>query len=139
MIGGVAGGTESLRIEFGSWPVSKRSSDRNPGQRARPVLAGSQTTNYVIPPPEQLVPEAIALRDRVRQLEDRLRAVEAVLEPAEVELREVPRDQAKRELLNYFKENPGQYPSDAAVALNLDAPLVRDLCLELVSEGRLEG
>lgn len=55
-----------------------------------------------------------------------------------IELRDIPRDQAKREIFGYFlKRGDALYPSDAAEALTLDAGLVRDLCVELAGEGFL--
>jgi len=72
-----------------------------------------------------------SLRDRVQVMEQRL-ADEVVV------VREVSEDDAKTELLAYFREHPDAYPSDAAMALRLDSAWVRDLCDTLVGEGFLE-
>ena len=53
-------------------------------------------------------------------------------------VRTVTRAQAKQELLDYFRQNPETYPSDAAISLSLDPELARDLSEELVAEGKLE-
>lgn len=84
--------------------------------------------------------ELASLHATVRSLQERVRALEdQQLVPAVFVVRDLSPSEAKRELLEYFQKNPGTYPSDAATALRLDSAVVRDLCLELVGEGLLEG
>lgn len=77
--------------------------------------------------------ELVGLRKRVG-------ALEAQLQSQVVVLREITRDQAKGELKEFFRQHGDEqrYPSDAAIALRLDAALVRELCDELTAEGLLE-
>ncbi len=78
--------------------------------------------------------ELDALKGEVEELRQRL----ARLEGEVVVVREITREEAKREVLGYFRRRRRvTYPSDAAAALRLDAALVRDLCHELEQEGRL--
>lgn len=88
--------------------------------------------------PKGLREELNGLRDTVRFLQARVSMLEEQAEHVSV-LREVTREDAKREVLDYYRQHPGRYPSDVALALSLDSALVRDLCLELTSEGLLEG
>lgn len=58
-----------------------------------------------------------------------------------VTLRDIPREQAKAEVLEYYQAleaGRAVYPSDVANKLQLDAELARDLTMELTAEGDLE-
>lgn len=95
---------------------------------------------------ERTSPTIRRLEQRVKTLEERLEQLEENraellkhLEPRVVVLRELARDEAKQEVLEYFRTHPGSYPSDAAIELRLAAALVRDLSLELMREGLLAG
>ena len=55
-----------------------------------------------------------------------------------IDVRNVERAQAKKEILNYAKENGRAYPSDIADALRLDFDLVLDVIRELIKEGRIK-
>jgi len=83
--------------------------------------------------------ESASLRQTVTSLQERVQALEQQLAPSVIVLREISAEQAKRELLDYFKAHPDSYPSDAAVALGLDSEVVRDLCRDLVDQGLLAG
>lgn len=52
-------------------------------------------------------------------------------------LRDIPREQAREEILQFFLNNPGSYPSDAALALRIDSEVARDLALEMKADGLL--
>ena len=55
-----------------------------------------------------------------------------------VELRDVPRDQMKTEILLYYNTHPvGMYPSDVATALRLDSLTTFEITQELAEEGKL--
>jgi len=55
-----------------------------------------------------------------------------------INLRDIGRDEAKKEVVEYYKEYGIAYLSDVADALRLDYHFVFDLTEELVKEGRLE-
>jgi len=58
-----------------------------------------------------------------------------------LEIREIPRDQAKEEIRAFFKAHDGEaiYPSDVMEALSLDYDLVYEICEELEKEGMVKG
>lgn len=58
-----------------------------------------------------------------------------------LEIREIPREQAKEEVRIYFKQHHGEaiYPSDIMEALSLDYDLVYEICEELEKEGMVKG
>jgi hypothetical protein len=58
-----------------------------------------------------------------------------------MEIREIPRDQAKEEVRAFFKAHDGEaiYPSDVMEALSLDYDLVYEICEELEKEGKIKG
>ena len=77
------------------------------------------------------------LGQTVAELENKVAQLSSLVRSREAELRDVPRDQAKEEVLDYFIDGGSSYPSDAARALRLDALLVLELCEELEAEGLL--
>jgi hypothetical protein len=82
--------------------------------------------------------ELHALRQTVEALQARLRCLEQHAE-REIVIREIPEEQARTELVAFFRDHPGTYPSDAAVALGLDPALARDIAAGVVKDGLLEG
>ena len=58
-----------------------------------------------------------------------------------LEIREIPREQAKEEVRAFFKAHHGEaiYPSDVMEALSLDYDLVYEICEELEKEGMVKG
>lgn len=58
-----------------------------------------------------------------------------------LEIREIPREQAKEEVRAFFKAHHGEaiYPSDVMEALSLDYDLVYEICEELEQEGKIKG
>ena len=58
-----------------------------------------------------------------------------------LEIREIPRKQAKEEVRAFFKAHHGEaiYPSDVMEALSLDYDLVYEICEELEKEGNIKG
>jgi hypothetical protein len=56
------------------------------------------------------------------------------------EIRDMPRHEAKKLVAEFFSERSGEelYPSDAALALGLDAIVTFNICNELVKEGMLK-
>lgn len=70
--------------------------------------------------------------DFVRQaVREKLQAVEVI------EVRNVSKRKAKKEILDYLKKNRKAYPSDIADALRLDIDLVMVMVRELIQEGRI--
>ncbi|MFQ6056415.1 MAG: hypothetical protein ACE5KT_04610 [Methanosarcinales archaeon] len=69
------------------------------------------------------------LRDAVREKLDGIEIIE---------LRDVDRETAKKEILDYYKKNERAYPSDVADDLRLDWDLVWEITEELEKEGQLE-
>jgi len=57
-----------------------------------------------------------------------------------LEIREIPREQAKEEVRAFFKAHHGEaiYPSDVMEALSLDYDLVYEICEELEKEGNIK-
>lgn len=108
-----------------------------PVGRARFVFSGATSTDRATDVANAARLSAMATE--LGALRDRVNALEAQLEPRVVVIRDISRDQAKQELLHYFKEHPQSYPSDAALELRLDAALVREVCSELIQAGILEG
>lgn len=58
-----------------------------------------------------------------------------------LEIRDIPRDQAKEEVRAFFESHHGEtiYPSDVMEALSLDYDLVYEICEELEKEGNIKG
>ncbi len=100
------------------------------------VSAGSFATPVSPFPIATVAPE---LLEEMRVIEERLARLEQAAAPTVIVVRPMTKRQAKKELLAYFRKHPGAYPSDAAVALQLDPARSRDLCAELLTEGKLEG
>ncbi|MBI5332915.1 MAG: hypothetical protein HZB65_05035 [Candidatus Aenigmarchaeota archaeon] len=55
-----------------------------------------------------------------------------------IDIRNVTKDKAMKEVLDYLKKNRKAYPSDIADALNLDFDLILEITKDLVKEGRLK-
>jgi hypothetical protein len=58
-----------------------------------------------------------------------------------MQLREIPREQAKAEIRKFFQDHHGEsvYPSDILESLHLDYDLVYEICEELEKEGKIKG
>jgi len=64
-------------------------------------------------------------------------AVREKLESVKViDVRDVAKEKAKKEVVEYLKENQRAYPSDVADALQLDFDLVLEIVKDLIEEGR---
>jgi regulator of replication initiation timing len=87
----------------------------------------------------QLRIENYALRERIRAVEERLVNIEAAI-PREsvVILREISKEEAKKEILELFSQGHTLYYSDVAEQLGLDLQLVVEICNELQSKGEIE-
>ena len=71
----------------------------------------------------------------------RLDNIESIFGDEEViELRDIPKEQAKEDVRQYFKDHHGENldASDIGEALNLDIFLVDDLMHELATEGKIK-
>ena len=85
--------------------------------------------------------ENALLKAKNADLEEEIAAMQANYAEAEVlEIRDIPRDQAKQEIKDYFEAHHGEdiYPSDVMEALFLDYDLISELCNELQREGKIE-
>ncbi len=70
--------------------------------------------------------------DFIRQaVREKLESIE-IIEP-----RNIPKNKAKEEILNYMKNKGRAYPSDIADALRLDVDLVISVTKDLLKEGRV--
>ena len=57
-----------------------------------------------------------------------------------IDLRDIPRAQAKDEIRAFFQEHKGEeiYPSDIMAALCLDYELISEICHELEQDGKIK-
>lgn len=78
------------------------------------------------------VSKAEAIREAIRYYAEELRGLEVV------ELRDIPREQAKKEIAEYIKGKERVWADEIADALRLDLSLVNDILMELWSEGYVE-
>ncbi len=78
------------------------------------------------------VSKAEAIREAIRYYAEELRGLEVV------ELRDIPREQAKKEIVEYIKGKERVWADEIADALRLDLSLVNDILMELWSEGYVE-
>lgn len=84
---------------------------------------------------EKLVEEGFYMNvaDLVRMaVREKLEAIKVI------DVRDVEKEKAKKEIIGYLKENQKAYPSDIADALRLDFDLVIEIVKELVKEGRVK-
>jgi hypothetical protein len=89
--------------------------------------------------------ENIQFKDEITRLRAENKSLKkkvAVLEQnSEIELRDITREKAKKEIEAFFKEHDGEtiYPSDVMFALGLDHYLVSEICQELEKEGKIKA
>lgn|GEM_PF-1410837 len=93
----------------------------------------------------QLIEENVRLRHEISSLVGKLSDLVALIQEdyspkAEslIVLREVPRREAKKEILQLFRECGPLYYSDIAERLRLDLELIVDLCSELEKERKIK-
>ncbi len=55
-----------------------------------------------------------------------------------INVRDVSMEKAKKEVIEYLRNNKKSYPSDIADALQLDFDIVLDIIKELAKEGRIK-
>jgi metal-responsive CopG/Arc/MetJ family transcriptional regulator len=73
-----------------------------------------------------------AIREAIRNYADQLRGTEIV------KIRELPRSQARKEILEYLQKNDRAWSSEIADSLRIDLSLVNGVLEELWSEKRVE-
>ncbi len=78
------------------------------------------------------VSKAEAIREAIRHFAEELKGIEVV------ELREIPKEQAKKEILEYIKGKDRVWADEIAEALRIDLSLVNDILMELWCEGYVE-
>ena len=89
-----------------------------------------------------LYAECLQLKAENEGLRAKVVAMQATNSPEKIlEIREIPREQAKEEVRAFFKAHHGEaiYPSDVMEALSLDYDLVYEICEELEQEGKIKG
>jgi len=89
----------------------------------------------------QLKMENAELKAENTALKEKVASMQANSAGELLEIREIPREQAKKEIKAYFEAHHGQniYPSDLMDALRLDYNLVWELCNELEKEEKIKG
>ena len=55
-----------------------------------------------------------------------------------INVRNVSEEKAKKEVIDYLKNNKRAYPSDVADALQMDFDMVLSIIKELIAEGRIK-
>ncbi len=78
------------------------------------------------------ISKAEAIREAIRHYAEELRGLEVV------EVRDIPKEQAKKEILDYIKGKERVWSDEIADALRLDLSLVNEILMELWSEGYVE-
>ncbi|RLI71434.1 winged helix-turn-helix domain-containing protein [Archaeoglobales archaeon] len=78
------------------------------------------------------VSKAEAIREAIRHLAEELRGLEVV------EIRDVSKDQAKKEIIGFIKGKDRVWADEIADSLRLDLTLVNDILMELWEEGYVE-
>ena len=71
------------------------------------------------------VSKAEAIREAIRHFAEELKGIEVV------ELREISKEQAKKEILEYIKGKDRVWADEIAEALRIDLSLVNDILMEL--------
>lgn len=85
-----------------------------------------------------LATEITLLRTSVEELTMTIQTLLPTLPAREaVELREISKDQAKKEILELFSEDKVLHYDELAETLRLDLRFVVEVCNELVSEGKI--
>lgn len=91
---------------------------------------------------QQLKAENIKLKAENISLRKMVVAMQATNSAEQIlEIRDLSREQAKKEVRAFFKAHHGEtiYPSDVMEALSLDYDLVYEICEELEQEGKIKG
>lgn len=78
------------------------------------------------------ISKADAIREAIRYYTDYIEGLEVI------KIRDIPREEAKEEILRYLKEHDRAYSSDIADALRLDLDLVNSILEELWREDKVE-
>ena len=109
-------------------------------QKTKEKLGESELVSARLSPKEAEVIERLVEEGFFMNTADFVRtAVREKLESVKIiEVSNTGREKAKKEVIEYLKENKKAYPSDAADALGLDFDLVLEIVKELVGEGRLK-
>lgn len=76
--------------------------------------------------------KAEAIREAIRHYAEELKGLEVV------ELRDISKEQAKKEIIDYIRGKERVWADEIADALRLDLSLVNDILMELWSEGYVE-
>jgi hypothetical protein len=89
------------------------------------------TIPYVSPLPPWFIMKQLALQEELKQTKQRLLELEGRISGEEViVLREITREEAKKEIRQLFLTGRTLYYSDIAEELKLDLKLVVDICRE---------
>ena len=89
------------------------------------------TTPYINPLPQWFIMKHLALQEELKQTKQRLMELESRVSGEEVMvIREITKEEAKKEIRQLFLTGRTLYYSDIAEELKLDLKLVVDICRE---------
>ncbi len=113
-----------------------------PGGTITFPMSGSVVPVLQIPPTEPLTlaKELTELRERLKALEDLVSNLSSTLSPIQervVVLRSITREEAKSEIIKLFQKGGVHDYGEIAETLQIDLPLVVDICNELEKEGHI--
>lgn len=122
------------KYRAGTRPVKARISDVTRGYAAQAAAPAKGRTTV-----SQLAARLARTEAKVRSLERELAAlrVNGAEEPVIV-LRDVDKDQAKREIRELFQKEETLYYGDIEEKLGIELSLVVEICNELMAEGEIE-
>lgn len=99
------------------------------------VIKGSPRPIHANPFPPRFVLEYLSLQEELRQVKQRLSELEkSIPDEKVVVLRNITREEAKREIQQLFSDGRTLYYSDIVQELGLDLKTVVDICNELEEE-----
>jgi hypothetical protein len=102
------------------------------------VILDSRNFSELVQENRALLAEIRNLTRALSELISALKGKDEVAGGEVVILREIPRDQAKKEIVELFNKSGTLYFSDIAENLRLDLELVVQLCEELKKEGKIK-
>ena len=128
-------GTSSLNVLTGAFSATSSPSQAVAYGSTMPYIENYLAERKLL---EQRLEAIEMLELRVGALEKRVASLEAVYpEEKIIVLRELSKEEAKREILELFSRQDRLYYSDIAEQLSLDLKLVVDICNELQAAGEI--
>ena len=97
------------------------------------------TIPHISPLPTWFIMKHLALQEELKQAKQKIAELEGRISGEEViVLRDITREEAKKEIQQLFQTGRTLYYSDIARELKLDLELVVDICRELQESGLVE-